>query len=828
MSTSTIQIRDLPPIIYRSRHRLALLVIVLAFIASFTDCPARADKGRNALHVFPSKVQLDHPSRGQSMLVHSIDANGMTYDRTEAATFTIANESIAYFEDWQVIPVTQGDTTLTVEIDGLQTIVPIIVTTDGQLRPISFRHDVMPVISKAGCNVGGCHGAASGKDGFRLSLFGFDPAGDHYRLTREMMGRRVNLATPEDCLLVNKSTGSVAHTGGKRIDPDSVNYRVLVDWLSAGAELDAADGPHVTGIKLFPPAAVLAGTGASHSLVVVANYSDGTTRDVTDLTWFSSNNESVADVDQTGMVTAGQPGESFVMARFDSHTVGSEFIVQNPDTKVEWPTVASHNWIDEMVDAKLKKLNLTPSPVCDDYQFIRRAHIDICGVLPTTGQVTAFAADHSDDKRARLIDELIARPEFVDLWVMKWSEKLQVRTVNGQVSYKSALLYHDWIRRQFESGETIDAVAAKLLTATGSLFENPETTWFQTDQDPLKLAENAAQVFIGARIQCAQCHNHPFDRWTMDDYYSFAAFFSPVTRKRMEDPRDKYIYAAGGKTKHPVSGEVMKPKYLGGETAETVGNDHRDELAAWLIRPENPWFARNIANITWSHFFGRGIVEPVDDVRVSNPPSNGPLLDALAEKLVEYQFDTSKLVRDICNSRSWQSSAATTTENEQDLSHFSHTVPRQIQAEVLLDMVSQVTETEDKFKGMTAGQRAVEIADGKTTNFFLNTFGRSMRETVCSCETETSPGLTQSLHLINGNTLKAKISGGRLVQQMIQQQKTDADIVTELFLRALQRPPTPNELSTLTKEVAAADERRQTLEDVFWAILNSREFVLNH
>ena len=810
------------------RGRIAQITVILIAIASTFNLSAYADEPKTALHVFPPTIQLDHPTRGQRLLIQTVNADGITNDRTRAANVTIADESIARFDDGRVGPVSKGETTMTVVVDDLEATVPIVVSAGEQIPPISFRQDVMPVLSKAGCNVGGCHGAASGKDGFRLSLFGFDPTGDHYRLTREMMGRRVNLATPRDCLLVNKSTGSVAHTGGKRIEPDSENYRVLVEWLAKGAELDAADVPHVTDIELLPPAAVLGGIGTAHGLVVMANYSDGSTRDVTDLTWFSSNNDSVAAVDQAGIVTAGQAGESFVMARFDSHTVGSEFIVQDPDASGQWPEVPTNNWIDERVDAKLKKLNLTPSPLCDDYQFIRRAHIDICGILPTAEQVTAFAADDTADKRSRLIDELIARPEFVDLWVMKWSEKLQVRTVNNQVSYKSALLYHDWIRTQFEDGETIDAIAAKLLTATGSLFDNPETTWFQTDQDPLKLAENAAQVFIGARIQCAQCHNHPFDRWTMDDYYSFAAFFAPVSRKRMEDPRDRYIYAGGGKTKHPVSGAVMKPKYLGGPLAETVGNDHRDELAAWLTAPENPWFAKNIANITWAHFFGRGVVEPVDDVRVSNPPSNGPLLDALAEKLVEYQFDASKLVRDICNSRAWQSSASTTTENENDLSHFSHTIPRQIQAEVLLDMVSQVTETTDKFKGMTAGQRAVEIADGKTSNLFLDTFGRSMRETVCSCETETSPGLTQSLHLLNGDTLKAKISGGRLVQKLVQQKRSNAEILNELFLRALQRHPTPAELSELSTEIAAADDRRQILEDVFWAILNSREFVLNH
>ncbi len=786
------------------------------------------DESRSKLNVYPAEISLSSALDRQSIVVQRTRPDGITEDLSAICSIRIDGPH-AKFEDGFVLPVSDGEAKLIVEHDMQQVEVPIKISGAANIPAVSFQNDVMPVFSKTGCNAGSCHGAARGKDGFNLSLYGFDPKGDYHRLTREMMGRRVNLAVPDDCLLTNKATGSVAHSGGSLMTRDSEYYRTIMRWLDAGALEDVGKVPSVDKIELYPPAAVLNGPESKQTMAVVATYSDGSTRDVTNLAYFSTNNDNSAQVSQSGIVTALNRGEAFVMARFDTHTVGSDMIVLPKDVQFDWPEdIQPHNYIDEKIHDKLRKLRIRPSEVCSDAEFIRRTSLDICGIVPTSEQVESFVVDTDSEKRSKYIDQLLERNEFAEIWLMKWAELLQVRSVNNQVSYKGTLLYFDWLKERISNNVPVDQLVKEILGSSGGTFSNPATNYFEIERDKLKMSENVAQVFMGTRIQCAQCHNHPFDRWTMDDYYSFAAFFAKVNRKQAEDPRERIIFNGGGETKHPVTGQVMKPKFLGGEYPETKNKDRRAVLAEWLASAENPWFSRNLSNIVWAHFFGRGIVHEVDDFRVSNPAVNPQLLDELASKFGEYKFDFKMLVRDICNSRTYQLSTRKNETNASDETNFSRASLRRIRAEILLDVISQITETRDKFRGLPLGARAVQIADGNTSNYFLNTFGRAKRETVCSCEVKMEPNLSQALHLINGDTVEKKIQQGAVVKKMVDAKKSDDEILNELYLRCVSRKPTEAEVTALKASIAENENRQQALEDIFWALLNSREFVFNH
>jgi len=698
----------------------------------------------------------------------------------------------------------------------------------------SFRLDVMPILMRSGCNTGSCHGAARGKDGFRLSLFGFDPEADYQRITREISGRRINLALTAESFLLTKATNAVPHGGGARIKPGDEYYNTLKRWLDTGAKNDPGPVPAVVAVVLEPPEGVLDGAGATQQLSVRAKYADGSERDVTSLAVFLTNNDNAAKVDATGLVTAGNRGEAFVMARFETHTVGSHFITLPKGLAFQWANPPAANVIDELIHAKLQKLRINPSAICTDEEFLRRASLDICGVLPTSDEYRSFMASADPQKRAALVDQLLVRKEFVDLWVMKWSELMMIRTVPNEVSYKAMLLYYNWLQERIEANTPIDQLVRELLSAKGGTFTEPATNYFQHERDTLKTAENVAQVFMGMRIQCAQCHNHPFDRWTMDDYYGFANFFAQIGRKRGEDPRETIVFNSGnGDVKHPVGGRVVPPKFLGGAVPDTQGRDRREVLADWLASPANEYFGRNLVNIVWAHFFGSGIVDEVDDVRVSNPPVNKALLDVLATRFVESKYDFKQLVREICTSNAYQRSTQANETNADDDRNFSKARLRRIRSEVLLDVVTAATATQNKFQGLPLGARAVQIADGNTSSYFLTTFGRATRGTACSCEVKMEPNLSQALHLLNGDTVQEKIASGGVVKRMLDENRSAEQIVEEVYLRTLTRMPTEKERTALLEilqDPAAQDPAaiQRNLEDSFWAILNSREFVFNH
>lgn len=781
------------------------------------------------LKVFPENINITHGRDQQSLVIQAVMPNGVTVDVTSQATLQLENEAAARLDQNRILPVADGAAKLNVAYGELKAEVPVTVTNSQTRHPVSFQLDVMPIFMKAGCNAGSCHGAARGKDGFRLSLYGFDPRGDYHRLTREMTGRRIDLALPEGCLLVEKATGAVSHTGGKLIDPGDQYYQAVMEWLRDGANYDPGEVPVVQRLEVYPPSAVLEGADTTQQMTIRAVYADGNDRDVTDLAYFLTSNANSAKVDQAGLITANQRGEAFVMARFETHTVGIPVIVLPADSAFEWKDVPETNYIDTLVNNKLKKLRIQPSEVCSDGEFIRRATLDICGTLPTTDELNAFLADTDPEKRSKLVDQLLERKEFVEIWVMKWAELLQVRS-SQIVSYKATLLYYNWLQEQIASNVPIDQMIINLLSSEGGTFSSPATNYYENERDLLKVTENVAQVFLGMRLQCAQCHNHPFDRWTMDDYYGFAGFFAQIGRKRTNnDPREQLVYdRGGGEARHPVTNQNMAPKFLGGETPDVRNKDRRRVVAEWITSPENPWFSKNLSNIVWAHFFGRGIVHEVDDVRVSNPPSNPELLNELGSKFAEYNYDFKQLVRDICNSRTYQLATETNATNESDRSNFSHAYLRRIRSEVLLDVISQVTETRNKFRGLPLGARAVQIADGNTSNYFLTTFGRTRRDTVCSCEVKTDPNLSQALHLINGETIQSKIRDGGVLQRQLDAKVEPAQIIKDLYLRCVSREPTDEELKGLLAYVGESPEPLPALEDIFWALLNSQEFVFNH
>jgi hypothetical protein len=803
---------------------MRIISVVLLLVA----IPARAaDLSPVRINVSPAVVELTGARDWQGVVVQAEFVDGSTKDVTAGIEMTI-DKPVATVANGYLAPAADGTATLTVRYTGLSADVPVKVSGATHADALNFRNDVLPVISRAGCNTGKCHGAASGKDGFRLSLFGYDPEGDQFRLTREMGGRRLNLAAPDDCLFVNKATGKVPHTGGQRIVPGGESYQILVRWIEAGAPKDPPQTARPVGIQVFPKEAVFATKGETQRVVVQARYSDGTDRDVTRFSVFVSNNDAAASVAEDGTITGTGPGEAFILARFDQFTQGTAIIVR-PGTPFTPPATPAFNDIDTHVYAKLNKMHIAPSGLCTDEAFVRRVFIDIVGLLPSSSERDKFLADPDPKKREKLVDALLQREEFLDIWGMKWAEVLQVHTTNG-ISPKGLQLYDKWLRGRVKDGATIDRIARDLLSAAGGTFENPAVTYFQTETTPQLLGENVAEVFLGTRIQCAQCHNHPFDRWTMDDYYGFAAFFSQIGYKKAEDPRELTVFNAGdGEMRHPLGNRLVLPKYLGGANAPVApGQDYRAVLADWLTGRDNRAFARNFGNVVWAHFFGRGIVEPVDDVRVSNPPSNPALLDALGKKAVEYKFDVARLARDICTSRTYQLSTSQNPTNELDQRNFSRQLVRRLRAEVLLDCINQVTETATEFPGLPLGGRAVQIPDGRSLNYFLTTFGRSTRTTACTCEVKTSPTLSQALHLLNGETTTGKIVEGRVVEKLLTERNDPLAVAEELYVRCVGRKPSPVQAARIVTKLQANPDRQRALEDLFWALLNTNEFLFNH
>ena len=705
-----------------------------------------------------------------------------------------------------------------------------------------FRDDVMPILFRAGCNAGTCHGAAQGKDGFMLSLFGYDAAGDHYRIVDEMYGRRINFAKPEESLLLTKATGAVPHTGGELFTKHSELYKTLVSWIEAGALDDEEDIAEAIGLELSAESLLFDKKGSSEKLKVTAIYDDGKRRDVTSLALFHSNNDSVAKIDEFGKVTSSGSGDTNVFARFSRFTIGAEVIVLPPAKDFTWSDLQPNNYIDELILDRLKKLRINPSELADDETFLRRVSLTLIGRPPTMEEYRSFINDTSSEKRAQKVDELLADDGFTDLWTALWSE--QLRIVGGNYApvgthVKAADAFQHWIHTQISERRPLNEFVAEMVTASGSNLRNGPANLYTMmvhapKITPKNFAADFSQVFLGIQIQCAECHNHPFDRWTMDDYYSFVSFFQGVERKPGTEAREMRIFfdPKAKPATHLLNDRPMPAKPLGETEPVQTEGDPRVELAEWLTSPQNEMFAKNLANRIWAQVMGQGVINPVDDIRVSNPPVNAPLLEALSAKLVGYKFDLRSLVRDICLSKIYQLSSEPNETNRLDTRQFSHFYMKRLRSDILMDSVVSVTGVPRPLAGFPDGTKAIDYyprkgGDTGGANYgddFFETFGRSGRETINCNATKIDPTLSQVLHLTVGELVNPRVSLEGDLNEMVQKADTPDSIINDLFIRILSRQPTKKETAGFIKLIGDQPKDSKIYEDIVWSLMNSTEF----
>jgi hypothetical protein len=755
--------------------------------------------------------------------------DGSVRDLTRALAWSSSDPNIAVISDkGQVRPVANGTVTITCRGGSVEAQTTVTVQGMDKPAPVSFRNDVVPAFSQAGCNMGACHGTPTGKGGFRLSLRGYLPDQDYQVLSREAGGRRVNTFAADSSLLLQKPLGEVPHEGGLRLFRATKTFEFLHDWIAEGAK-DDPDAAKAVKLELKPGARVLNAPAKTQQLIAIVTYSDGTTRDLTPLCWYDSSSTEIAEVATDGYVTFKQRGEAAIIAHYKDLVANVRLTHLTDVAGFKLAEVPQDSPIDRAVFSKLNRMRISPSELCTDEEYVRRVYLDTIGLLPSPEETARFMSDTSPDKRKKLVDELLNRPEFNDFWALKFADVL--RSNSRLIQAKGAHVFHRWIRQAIERRMPLDEFVRDLLTAEGSSYRNPAANYFRISRDPENSVETTAQLFLGVRIQCAKCHNHPFERWTQDDYYGFAAFFAGVRQKKGTLPDEEVIFAGGGEVRQPRTGQVMKPKALGSDVLEDSEKAaaRRVRLATWLTQPQNPFFARSLANRIWFHMIGRGVVEPVDDFRDSNPPSNDELLDALSTELVNSKFDLRALIRLIANSRTYQLSARPNELNANDAIYFSHAYTRLLPAEVLLDAISSVTGTTTPFNGLPNGARATQIPDGQMDNPFLKTFGRPARELACECERESESNLSQALQLIGGQTVNGKLrdDNGRMAA-LAKSDKSPEQITRELYMLALSREPNSSEVAAAVKHLTQAKDRRQAVEDLGWVLINTKEFLFRH
>ena len=694
-------------------------------------------------------------------------------------------------------------------------------------RRYNFENDIVPILSKFGCNASGCHGKAEGQNGFKLSVFGFDPEQDYRALTMEGRGRRVFPAAPEQSLMLQKANGGIPHGGGIRIDAARPEHETLVNWIKAGAPFGSPDDPTVVSIAVTPREGQLS-MRASQPLNVEALWSDGQKMDVTRLATYQSNNDAMATVDEDGVVTIGEAaGGVAVLATYLGHVDVFQAIVPRDERIESYPETPQGNFVDAPIYARLKKLNIAPSGACDDATFLRRVYLDIIGTLPSAEETRRFLSDKANDKRRCLVDELLLRPEYADYWGLKWADLLRVDRL--KLGHKRAYLYYQWIRDSFASNKPLDQFASELIAAEGPLVDSPVGHFYKAVDKPNQMASTVSQVFLGVRIECAQCHHHPYDRWSQTDYYGMQAFFAQVAFKN-SSRGEVLISTNKTATKHPRTGQEVYAHALMQPLPDVAPEgDRRKLLAEWTTSRDNAWFARNLANRYWAHFMGRGLVEPVDDFRVANPPSNPQLMDALAEHLANHDFNVRELIRTIVTSKAYQRTSEPNETNQLDELNYSRFLFKRLNAEVLFDAVCRTTGVEEKFHGVPSGSRAIQLWDSKVPHYFLKLFGRPMRATACDCERVTEPTTAQVLHVLNSPEIQDKLShsGGRIAR-LLSSIPNNELLTDELYLTCFSRYPTAEEKQVAVAYLAENNNRSQAAEDLVWSMLNSLEFLFNH
>lgn len=820
----------------RAPRLIAALLLAVSAALPCAAAPPRGPVGRaerpaaaGRLELTPGAPALVRAGLPHRLLITHRLPDGTTQEVTARAAVTLRPEGIVRYAAGELLALRNGGATLTAAYRGLTASARVTVSLPTAPPAPSFLDDVLPVLTRAGCNQGACHGAASGKNGFHLSLLGYDPEQDYQSLVRQGGGRRVQRTDPHASLVLRKAVASLPHQGGARFPTTSLEYRVLAEWIAAGAPGPAAAEPAITGLQVAPPEAVLS-PGAAQRLLVTATYADGRRRDVTALSRFVSNHDPVAGVDAAGTVRMVGSGEAVVRASFRGQVaitrLAVPFLGAAPPSGDPW-SVAGANPLDRAILEKLRRLRIVPAPPAGAAALLRRAYLDLTGTLPSPEEARAYLDSREPDKYLRLVDRLLASPEFVDAWTYRAGDWL--RNTRRTLGVKGNRRFHEWLRDQIAANRPWDQLVRELLTARGSLWEHGPANFFGTASGPNEWAEATSQLFLGVRLGCARCHDHPFDRWTQQDYYQLAAFFARTGVKRGGERGDPVVVQLPeGEVKHPRSEAVLAPRTLDGK-GEPAEEDRRQALAEWLTSPENPWFARNVANRIWKHLMGRGLVEPVDDVRATNPASNEAALQVLSAYLVEHDFDTRALIRLIVNSRVYRQGSEVNPSNRFDVTQFSRHVVRRLTAEQILDSLVAATGVPEKFPGVPLGPRAAQLPDTSVPSFLLDLFGRPARESACECERESEPNLAQVLHIMNGESIHRRISApNSRLARLLAAGKGDAEIIEELFLATLTRRPTARERDGVLASIAASGARQETLADLHWALLNSRAFLFTH
>lgn len=781
------------------------------------------------LKVHPESLTLEHARDSRRVLVSGKTKDGAWVDVTPWAVLTPTPADVITVEDGAIFPAAPGTATLTISVKGASTELPVTVNSV-DAPPVSFVRDVMPLLSHAGCNNGTCHGAAKGKNGFKLSLRGYDPDFDYELLIQDISGRRFNRAFPEQSLMLLKPTSEVPHKGGQVIVPGSRDYALLRQWIAEGPVSDVKTTDRVERLEVIPDTAELAVPGMKQQLIAIAHYADGTTRDVTREAKFTSSVGEVANVTDNGVVTAERRGETAILTRYEGAYSTNGIIVMGDRDGYKWVETPEHNYIDTHVHNKLKRMKILPSDLSTDEEFVRRIYFDLTGIPPTPDQVRAFLADEtpSKAKREQLIDVLVETPEFVDHWTHKWGDLLQSN--RKFIGERGIWLFQEWIHQNIAQNRPYDEFVRDLITANGSTYENPAANYFRISREYTDAVENTTQLFLGVRFSCNKCHDHPFEKWTQNQYYELGAFFADVRVKPGRLPGDEVVYAnyTAEPVKHPRTLAVVDPSVPFGKiTAET--DNKRQRLAAWLTAEENPMFARAGVNRIWSYFMGRGIIEPVDDIRSSNPPSNPELLDALTEDFVESGFDMKHIMKTITRSRTYQLSIKTNRWNAADTINFSHGVARRLTAEQLLDAIGIATGSRPRFEEMPKNFRAVQLPDSKVKDDgFLKLFGRPERETSCECERTSEVSLAHAMNLINGPTVaEALIDPEGRIAKILKTEPDNRALVEELYLATFSRLPERNEYAVAIEHLENAESKAEGAQDLLWALINSPAFLFN-
>lgn len=822
----------------------AIVCIILATSLATTDAAE--------IRILPDEFVLDGRESTHQILIESFDGATATGPATGKITLRCENERIARISNGKVVPVSDGNTTILAFLGSKQIAsAPVSVSNTSQRFDWSFRNHVQAVLAKQGCNSGACHGALAGKGGFRLSLRGYDTAKDYFNITQQQLGRRVDMDEPALSLFLTKPTAAVPHKGGQRLTTDSVHYRIIAEWIANGATPPTKNDATLNRLEILPATVTLA-KSQKQPLVVQAHYSDGRTEDVTQWAKFTSANEAVATVDETGTATVIGPGEGAVSAWFGSQIVIAR-ITSPFEQKISpqnYLLAGRRNFIDDLVLKQLRRLNLRPAVRSTDEVFVRRAYLDTIGTLPTAVEVRTFLADGSASKRDALIEDLLSRPEFVDYWAYHWSDLLMI---NGTLLRPDAVkAYYTWIHKHVESNTPWDQFVREVVTAKGSSVVNGATNFYALHQTPEDMAENVSQAFMGLSIGCAKCHNHPLEKWTNDQYYSFANLFSRVRAKgwggdpRNGDGKRTLVNVSSGELIQPRTGKPQQPTPLDAEALPFDSEiDRREYLADWLVSTDNTYFSRSITNRIWRNFMGVGLVEQVDDMRASNPASNEELLDTAASYLVDNHYDLKSLMRQILQSATYQRSSIPEADNNTDSRYYSRYYPRRLMAEVMLDAISQVTDVPTEFnkiafpgadirdtKFYASGTRAIQLYDSAVQSYFLQTFGRNQRRITCECERSDEPSMVQVLHISNGTTINGKLQSkdNQLDKWLTEYADDHTGMLDQIFLSSLSRYPRPNEKQKMVSLLKAAKpkERRILLEDIVWGILSSREFLFNH